>query len=270
MLNIYCREIANNKPLTEDEEKHISDLLKSEDAEIVNNAKNTLIQANLKLVIKIAHDFKGFGLSFEDLVCEGNLGLVTAANKFDYDKGAKFSTYAAFWIKAQIRTALVNKSKMIRVPTITNTLYYKMQDCIMKLREKNGREPYVDEIAEAIGLPVKKTKKLLQIDNGVVSLSAQIKEGEDGELGDIIEDTKQNTPAELIGNSDFHTHLRELINDNLTEREKIILKMRFGLDGGDVYTLDDVSEKVGCTKERVRQLQKSALEKMKKIIEENQ
>ena len=269
MLNLYCREISEYKLLTEDDEKHLSDCLKSEDIEIVNNAKDTLVKSNLKLVIKIAHDFKGFGLSFEDLVCEGNLGLVTAVNKFDYDKGAKFSTYAAFWIKAQIRTALVNKAKTIRIPTITNTKLYQMQDKIVKLKEKLGREPNIEEISESLGVSVKKIRKLMMIDNGCISLSAQIKDGEDGEIGDIIEDTKQISPDEIVGQNDFHIHLRNLI-DELTEREKIILKMRFGLEDGEVYTLDEVSEKVGCTKERVRQLQKSALMKMKKIIEDNQ
>lgn len=269
MLNLYVREINDYKLLTEEDEKEISNLLKSENEEVVTQAKERLIKSNLKLVVKIAHDFKGFGLSFEDLVCEGNVGLVTAADKFDYDKGAKFSTYAAFWIKAQIRTALVNKARVIRIPVITNTNHYKMQDKIVKLKEKLGREPSIGEIADAIGLTIKQTRKLLQIDNGVISLSAHIKDGEDGEIGDIIEDTKVIDPAENHARKDDNENLKMLMESNLTEREKIIIAMRFGFYDGEIHTLDEVSEKVGLTKERVRQVQKDTLRKMKKIIENN-
>ena len=229
---------------------------------------NALIEQNLRLVQKIANDFLGRGLSWEDLVSEGNRGLITAAHKFDPSRGARFSTYSAWWIKQAIRQAIAEQARTVRVPIGTQINWRRIRKVAKELTEKLGREPTDEEVAAEAKLPVATIQRLRSSNQVEVhSLNAPVS-GEESESGDFMEfvydETAPGPDQELINLEDVEQLLALL--ETLPEREKQVLRLRFGLDGEPVRTLEEVGAIIGCTNERVRQIQNQALRKLQQQI----
>ena len=229
---------------------------------------NALIEQNLRLVQKIANDFLGRGLSWEDLVSEGNRGLITAAHKFDPSRGARFSTYSAWWIKQAIRQAIAAQARTVRVPIGTQINWRRIRKVAKELTEKLGREPTDEEVAAEAKLPVATIQRLRSSNQVEVhSLNAPVS-GEESESGEFMEfvydETAPGPDQELINLEDVEQLLALL--ETLPEREKQVLRLRFGLDGEPVRTLEEVGAIIGCTNERVRQIQNQALRKLQQQI----
>ena len=229
---------------------------------------NALIEQNLRLVQKIANDFLGRGLSWEDLVSEGNRGLITAAHKFDPSRGARFSTYSAWWIKQAIRQAIAEQARTVRVPIGTQINWRRIRKVAKELTEKLGREPTDEEVAAEAKLPVATIQRLRSSNQVEVhSLNAPVS-GEESESGEFMEfvydETAPGPDQELINLEDVEQLLALL--ETLLEREKQVLRLRFGLDGEPVRTLEEVGAIIGCTNERVRQIQNQALRKLQQQI----
>ena len=228
---------------------------------------DALIEGNLRLVLKIANDFLGRGLAWDDLVSEGNRGLITAARRFDSSRGAKFSTYSAWWIKQAIRQAIADHAKTVRVPIGTQLNCGRIKRAVKRLTEELGRSPSDEEVAKAAKLPLGDTR---QVD--MQSLNAQVscdESAEGTELQNLMADHDTNTPDQMLIKIEEVEHLLRLM-DTLPERERLILRMRFGLDGEAVKTLDEVGAHLNCSNERVRQIQNRALHKLQtKMVELN-
>ena len=264
-MKVYMGEIAQIPLVNKKEEQELSEAIHSTDPARYEAARTTLIKANLRLVVKIAHDFKGLGLPLLDLISEGNIGLMRAVEKFDPAKGAKFSSYAAWWIKQSMRRALANQSRTIRIPVQSAGKINKIKTVRMKLAEELGRDPSDAEIAEHLEFSERTVAGLRLADLRTISLHDPIQQGEEGEFQDIIPDRHAMTPDQIIGDIESVFRLMDLL-DKLEERERKILEMRFGLRGGRTLTLEEVSQKIGRTRERVRQIQNQALTKLKQLL----
>jgi len=264
-MKAYMREIGQIPLVTREEEVDLAALIAAGDAD----ARAKLIQSNLRLVVKIAHDFKGLGLPLLDLISEGNIGLMKAVEKFDPSKGAKFSSYAAWWIKQSMRRALSNQSRTIRIPVQSAGKINKIKSARMKLTEELGREPTDVEIANHLEFSERTVASLRLAELRTFSLQDPIQQGEESMFQDIIPDYGTATPDEHISDMEMLKQLKHLIA-RLDERERLILMMRFGLDGSRPKTLEEVSKIIGRTRERVRQIQNQALTKLRKFIEEDQ
>lgn len=265
LMRIYMRQIGDIELVSKAEEVELAAQIHGTDTEQKYNAREILIKANLRLVVKIAHDFKGFGLPLQDLISEGNIGLMRAVEKFDPSKGAKFSSYAAWWIKQSMRRAIGNQSKTIRVPAGSADKISKIRTIKLELADKLGREPTNSEIAMKLDFTERIVSSLRCADLYTFSLNESIQQGEEGEFQDIIPDRTAFSPERMLGNVDSLDRLKDLFA-TLDEREKIILEMRFGLNGHTANSLEDVSKKIGRTRERVRQIQNQALSKLKSML----
>ena len=264
-MKVYMGEIAQIPLVNKKEEAELAEAIHSTDQERYEDARTTLIKANLRLVVKIAHDFKGLGLPLLDLISEGNIGLMRAVEKFDPAKGAKFSSYAAWWIKQSMRRALANQSRTIRIPVQSAGKINKIKTVRMRLAEELGRDPSDAEIAEHLDFSERTVSGLRLADLRTISLHDPIQQGEEGEFQDIIPDRHAMTPDQIIGDIESVFRLMDLL-DKLDERERKILEMRFGLRGGKTLTLEEVSQQIGRTRERVRQIQNQALAKLKQLL----
>ena len=264
-MKVYMGEIAQIPLVNKKEEAELSEAIHSTDPTRHEAARTTLIKANLRLVVKIAHDFKGLGLPLLDLISEGNIGLMRAVEKFDPAKGAKFSSYAAWWIKQSMRRALANQSRTIRIPVQSAGKINKIKTVRMKLAEELGRDPSDAEIAEHLDFSERTVSGLRLADLRTISLHDPIQQGEEGEFQDIIPDRHAMTPDQIIGDIESVFRLMDLL-DKLDDRERKILEMRFGLRGGRTLTLEEVSQQIGRTRERVRQIQNQALSKLKQLL----
>ncbi|HCE46827.1 MAG TPA: RNA polymerase subunit sigma-70 [Lentisphaeria bacterium] len=264
-MKVYMQDIGQISLVTKDEEVELAAKIHGNDPKLREEARATLIKANLRLVVKIAHDFKGLGLPLLDLISEGNIGLMRAVEKFDPAKGAKFSSYAAWWIKQSMRRALANQSKTIRIPVQSAGKINKIKSARLKLTEKLGREPTDAEIASFLEFSERTVAGLRLADLRTFSLHDPIQQGEDGEFQDIIPDRGASIPDRILGDLESVGRLTNLM-ESLDEREKMILKMRFGLDGNKPRTLEEVSQEIGRTRERVRQIQNQALTKLKSML----
>ncbi len=264
-MKVYMQDIGQISLVTKDEEVELAAKIHGNDPKLREEARATLIKANLRLVVKIAHDFKGLGLPLLDLISEGNIGLMRAVEKFDPAKGAKFSSYAAWWIKQSMRRALANQSKTIRIPVQSAGKINKIKSARLKLTEKLGREPTDAEIASYLEFSERTVAGLRLADLRTFSLHDPIQQGEDGEFQDIIPDRGASIPDRILGDLESVGRLTNLM-ESLDEREKMILKMRFGLDGNKPRTLEEVSQEIGRTRERVRQIQNQALTKLKTML----
>ena len=264
-MKVYMGEIAQIPLVNKKEEQELSEAIHSTDPSRHEAARTTLIKANLRLVVKIAHDFKGLGLPLLDLISEGNIGLMRAVEKFDPAKGAKFSSYAAWWIKQSMRRALANQSRTIRIPVQSAGKINKIKTVRMKLAEELGRDPSDAEIAEHLDFSERTVSGLRLADLRTISLHDPIQQGEEGEFQDIIPDRHAMTPDQIIGDIESVFRLMDLL-DKLEDRERKILEMRFGLRGGKALTLEEVSQQIGRTRERVRQIQNQALTKLKQLL----
>ena len=261
VLKNYMNNIGAYPLLSAADEERLAGAVHHGSAAESAEAHTMLIQSNLRLVVKIAHDFKGFGLPLTDLISEGNLGLMRAADKFDPAKGAKFSSYAAWWIKQSMRRAIANQTKVIRVPVQTNTKLSKLHRVRPQLAVTLGREPNDRELAAALGCSERTLAALKQAEQTVISLDAPIQPGEDGTFGEIIADASVPPPERDGSRRDSIRSLRAALN-SLDERERKILELRFF----HRMTLEAVSDAMHRTRERVRQLQNQALGKLKRML----
>ena len=266
-MKTYMNEIGQISLVSKEQEVDLAAKIHGFDNSEHDEARKTLIKANLRLVVKIAHDFKGLGLPLLDLISEGNIGLMRAVEKFDPAKGAKFSSYAAWWIKQSMRRALANQSRIIRIPVQSAGKINKIKSIRTKLAEKLGREPTDAEIARDLDFSERTVAGLRLADLRTFSLHDPIQQGEDGEFQDIIPDRGAQTPDRILSDVESVSRLVELLSE-LDDRERMILKMRFGLDGTQPKTLEDVSREIGRTRERVRQIQNQALTKLRELLQD--
>ena len=261
-IKLYLREIGQVKLLTPKEEVELAARIKKGD----KKAREHMIKANLRLVVKIARDYEGIGLPLLDLISEGNIGLMKAVERFDPSKGGKLSTYGSWWIKQSIKRALANQSKTIRLPVHLVDKISKMRRIAMRLQEELGREPSDDEIAGEMGIPVSRVTQMRLAAIRPASLDAPIGDEDSNNFAEVVQDENAETPYEQLEDKTVTKMLREMVT-TLDPREATILRARFGLDGGPEKTLEEVGEKFGVTRERVRQIQNIALRKLRKMIE---
>lgn len=262
---LYLREIGQTKLLTPADEIALAERIRKGD----DAAREQMIKANLRLVVKIARDYKDYGLPLLDLINEGNIGLMKAVERFDPTKGAKLSTYAAWWIKQAIRRALANQSKTIRLPVHVGDKLLHMRRASVKLQEIFGREPTDEELAEELDMTPARVTRLRTAAIRPASLDAPLGDDDTNRFGDIVEDEKVQTPYEQLDERNSTDMVREMVAV-LPEREATILRFRFGLDGDGERTLEEVGEKFGVTRERIRQIQNIALEKLRRMIEKRE
>jgi len=260
-LRLYLREIAKTDLLTPKEEVQLAARIKKGD----KKARSHMIRANLRLVVKIAQDYSGYGLPLADLISEGNIGLMKAVERFDPNKGGKLSTYGSWWIKQSIKRALANQSKTIRLPVHMVDKIARMRRISSMMAESIGREPTNDELAEELGIPSKKLALLKQAAKRPASLNAPVYEDDSGEYSDMIGDERAVDPYDALDTKTMHGELGDLL-EILDEREHRIIGARFGLDGKKPMTLEQVGVEFGVTRERIRQLQNIALAKMRKAL----
>lgn len=260
-LRFYLNEIARTPLLTQEEETALARRIQKGDA----RARDHMIRANLRLVVRIARDYENFGLPFLDLVAEGNIGLMKAVERFDPDKGGKLSTYAAWWIRQALKRALATHGKTIRLPMHMVDRIASMRRTINRLTEELRREPTNEEIALVMELPVKKIVHLRTVATRAASLDAPVGEEGDSTFGDLLGDDSQPDPYRALRDKSVSSEM-ELLLAKLDNREAEIIRLRFGLGGGNELTLEEVGEHYGLTRERVRQLQHLALMKLRRLL----
>lgn len=260
-IGLYLREISQVPLLTPKEEIKLAAQIKRGS----KKAREKMITANLRLVVKIAHDFSNYGLPLLDLVSEGNIGLMKAVERFDPMKGGKLSTYASWWIKQSIKRALANQSKTIRLPVHLVDKIGKIRRVSAQMTEELGREPSNDELAEELGLSEAKVAHLKNVAVRPASLDAKISADDDTAFGDLVSDERAEDPFATLRDKDLREEVGDLL-DVLDPRERKIISFRFGLGGGKERTLEEVGQKFGVTRERIRQLQNIALLKMRKAL----
>ncbi len=257
-VRMYLKEIGQVKLLSAEEEVELAKRISEGDQE----AKNKLTEANLRLVVSIAKKYSGRGLHILDLIQEGNTGLIRAVDKFDWQKGNKFSTYATWWIRQAITRAIADQARTIRVPVHMVEVINKATRCNRKLVQELGREPTVEEIAAELGLPVEKIIEANRTAADTLSLDTPVGDEEDTSIGSFVEDERTLGPADATSNALLAEALKEIL-DTLTEREADVLRMRFGMYDGRTHTLEEVGQIFGVTRERIRQIENKAIRKLR-------
>jgi len=264
-IKIYLREIGQIPLLTPEDEIRLAGLIKKGDQE----ARALMIRSNLRLVVKIAHDYSNYGLPLLDLISEGNIGLIKGIERFDPQKGAKLSTYAAWWIKQSIKRALANQSKTIRLPVHLGDKLSKIRRVSMQMGEQLGRDPTDDELAGEIGILSSKLSLLKSSGMSPASLDAPISDEDSTTFGDFISDLDAQTPFEHLCDQELRGEIDDLLSV-LDKREKCIIFSRFGLDGARPQTLDVVGKRFSVTRERIRQLQNIAVSKLHRALQKKE
>jgi RNA polymerase primary sigma factor len=274
-VRMYLKEIGRVPLLSMEEEKTLAMAIESGELEAQKNgqaqnkiidaghvAKQKLTEANLRLVVSIAKKYVGRGMLFLDLIQEGNLGLIRAVEKFDYRKGYKFSTYATWWIRQAITRALADQARTIRIPVHMVETINRLIKISRQLLQELGRDPTVEEIAHEMGLTTEKVREVIKISQEPISLETPIGEEEDSHLGDFIEDQEAIAPAEAASVMLLKEKMADVLK-NLTDRERKVLVLRFGLEDGHQRTLEEVGQEFGVTRERIRQIEAKALRKLR-------
>ncbi len=257
-VRMYLREIGRVPLLSAAQEVSLAQRMENGDEE----ARRHLTEANLRLVVSVAKKYIGRGMSLLDLIQEGNIGLIRAVEKFDYRKGYKFSTYATWWIRQAITRAIADQARTIRIPVHMVETINRLIRTSRRLVQELGRDPTSDEIAREMGLPPEKVREIQKISQEPVSLETPIGEEEDSHLGDFIEDQKALAPADAASHQLLKEQVEDVL-DSLTQRERRVLQLRFGLDDGRSRTLEEVGREFGVTRERIRQIEAKALRKLR-------
>jgi RNA polymerase primary sigma factor len=265
VMRTYMQEIGKTPLLTKEEEIELAARIKKGD----KAARDHMISANLRLVVKIAYDYNNFGLPLLDLISEGNIGLIKAVERFDPSKGGKLSTYAAWWIKQSIKRALANQSKTIRLPVHLVDRIARMRKVTAQLADELDREPTDEEIAYMMDMPINKVAHLKSVSVRPASLDAPVGEDGDTTFGDMVGDENEVSPLDNLQEKSMSDDIKSVIA-RLDEREAEIIQLRFGLDGNRPLTLEEVGERFDVTRERVRQIQNMAIHKMRRLMTENE
>jgi RNA polymerase primary sigma factor len=261
-LRLYLREIGKVQLLTADQEVSLAKLIERGDM----NAKQHMIEANLRLVVSIAKGYLGRGLSFLDLIQEGSLGLIRAVEKFDYRKGYKFSTYATWWIRQAVTRAIADKARTIRIPVHMVEKLNKVVHIERQLVQRLGREPLPEEIADELEITTGEVREILRMSQMPISLEKPIGEEEDASLGDFVPDEQAESPFDTASLS-LRREDVELALAALPERERRVIELRYGLDGAQPCTLEEVGQTFGVTRERIRQIENNTLKKLESLPE---
>ena len=257
-LKLYLREMGQIEMLSREEEQVL--VAKMMEGDI--DARNHLVEANLRLVVSMANHYNGLGLTFQDLIQEGNIGLMRATEKYDPSKGYRFSTYAVCWIKQAMTRAIANQGRAIRLPAHVSENLYKLKKVMRELTVALSAEPSIAQIAKAMKLPEDQVKTLMEHMDDVSSLDVTVGEDEDTTVGALIEDTTFQSPSAQIEASDMLNTVKAIL-DTLSEREADILRYRFGMKGDRPHTLEEIGQIYGLTRERVRQLEDKAMRKLR-------
>ncbi|MGL5550316.1 MAG: RNA polymerase sigma factor RpoD [Culicoidibacterales bacterium] len=270
---VYLKEIGEVDLLTQSEEVELAQIIAGDDPFRAEIAKQRLAEANLRLVVRIAKRYVGRGVLFLDLIQEGNMGLIKAVEKFDYEKGFKFSTYATWWIRQAITRAIADHGRTIRIPVHMIETMNKLNQIQRRLVQELGREADQEELAAAMDLPVAKIREILKNSKEAISLDIPIAEEDDSiveyeNLGNYIEDLEGVTPDEYATNKVLKEQIRDML-ENLREREERILRLRFGLDNGRTRTLEEIGQEFGLTRERIRQIEAKALRRLRNPSKSN-
>lgn len=260
-LHEYLKQIGEYEIFTPKEEKDAFEKYKAGDSAI----KDEIVRRNLKLVVSIAKKYKYNGIPFIDLIQEGNMGLITAIDKFDPSKGFKFSTYATYWIRQSIVKAIISKGREIRLPAHMNDRLSKIKKAYARLADAYKREPTTAEIAAELGLEVNEVQDLLDISQKVISLDTPVGDGDDSTLIDFVENYRFEAPADRVAKNDLKEQLLSVM-DSLEDREKEVLIKRYGLLNGEPMTLEEVGKSMDLSRERIRQIEEKALRKMRNPI----
>ena len=253
----YLREIRSYPRLTPEEERELAQRCAQGDEEAIRK----MVNCNLRLVVSVAKEYTGRGVPLLDLIQEGSIGLLAAARKFDYTRDLRFSTYATKWIRQGVTRCLLNHGGTIRVPVHTAERMRKIQAARAYLRQQNGLEPTAQEIAQRVDLPAEKVEELLQLSPDICSLDVPTGDGEKGTLGTLLEDLEAPQPQEELVRKELEEMLDKLLGC-LTARQQTILRLHFGMEDGTCYSLEAIGEKLGISKERVRQVEKQAMDKL--------
>ena len=261
-VRLYLKEIGKYPLLTTEGEIALAKQIAEGTPEEQAAAKKKLSEANLRLVVSIAKRYVGRGMQFLDLIQEGNLGLIKAAEKFDYTKGYKFSTYATWWVRQAITRAIADQARTIRIPVHMVETINKLIRVNRQLAQELGRDPTPAEIAKEMGISESKVREIIKIAQEPVSLETPIGEEEDSHLGDFIEDENAPAPAEVASNAMMREQLQEVLH-TLTPREEKVIRLRFGLEDGQAHTLEEVGKEFNVTRERIRQIEAKALRKIR-------
>jgi len=264
-MKAYLREIGRTPLMTPPQETELAAKIRNGD----RTARALMISSNLRLVVTIAQDYANLGLPLLDVISEGNIGLMTAVDRFDPSKGAKLSTYAAWWIRQSIKRALSNQSKTIRLPVHLGDKIAKVRRVALHMSEELGREPTDDELGEEIGISSEKVSRLKAASIRPASLDAPVSDDDLTEFGEGVEDEQARTPFELLRDKDLHNDVDGLL-EALNDREKKIISQRFGFDGGARKTLEEIGRKLGVSRERIRQLENIALSKLRRALSQKE
>jgi RNA polymerase sigma factor (sigma-70 family) len=259
-IKYYLREIRKMPLLTFEQEQDLGKRTAQGDQE----ARSRMIESNLRLVVSIGKKYINRGLQFSDIIEEGNLGLIRAVEKFQYERGFKFSTYASWWIKQAIERAIVNQSRTIRLPVHIAEIVHAYMRAIRQLTQELGREPHIEEIAEKIGLPLERVRSISQVVRETYSLDMLVGDQEEDTLREVLQDTNAVSPASFSDDISRKKQINEWLTQ-LSVSEHKVIELRFGLAGGDPQTLDSIGKEFGITRERVRQIEVQALKKLRAI-----
>lgn len=257
-VKMYLKDIGRVKLLSGEEEIELAKRISEGDTD----ARNKLVEANLRLVVSIAKRYIGRGMGFLDLIQEGNAGLIKAVEKFDYTKGYKFSTYATWWIRQAITRALADQSRTIRIPVHMVETMHKIQRYARQILQEKGHDASAEEIAELSGMPVDKVREILQMAQEPISIDSPVGEDDESSIGEFIADETSPEPDEIVGETMLHEQICEVLK-TLTPREENVIKMRFGLEDGVPRTLEEVGREFNITRERIRQIEAKALRKLR-------